>query len=177
MTVTLEQAIDKLRKTEDWGSDPDTRWTSADVRAYRQETGLQLNTQLQVVLEKFGLTGFDEPEEHAYFLAHHDHGSTSIHEVQFLTYNFQHMVSSYHAFSSDREIGYSRLPATLNFFGTADGGNNHLLTDGTNPENNAVYFWKRVDEPWGEGDNTKGLAKVADTLYEFFYNLRPYEEL
>lgn len=63
------------------------------------------------------------------------------------------------------------------FFGSADGCNAYLLMHGDDPDNNAVYLWERATDPWGTGDNAMGLAKVADHLYEFFFNLKPEENL
>ena len=63
------------------------------------------------------------------------------------------------------------------FFGTADSGHSYLLMDGKNPKNNTVCFWERATDKFGEGNNAKGLAKVADSLSDFFVKLTSIDSL
>jgi len=111
-----------------------------------------------------------------WFIGNYPDGERSLFEVQILTHREPHMRTCYNIFRV-QDGDDSGMPLPMHFFGTADGGNSHLLMDGADPSNNAVFVWEGSDDPWGEDENSIGLAKVADTLYEFYINLRPYEEL
>ena len=58
------------------------------------------------------------------------------------------------------------------FFGSADGGHAYLLMDGRDRTNNKVFLWEQASDPFGTGNNARGLNLVAPTLFEFFYNLK-----
>ncbi len=63
------------------------------------------------------------------------------------------------------------------FFCSADSGHSYLLADGINSENNAVYIWQHATDPFGTGNNSKGIIKLADSLTDFFLTLTRLENL
>lgn len=172
--ITFQQAFDYIRTHCGFDHEEGSNWSDSDLTKYETETGLVIPNQLKETLRNIGFFAVEDRDS---FLVNYEDGTRSVHETQMVVYHMEHMLWARRAFATHDDTGDPRMPLPMHFFGTADGGNNHLLMDGTDPNNNTVYFWRRVDDPWGEGDNTKGLGKVADTLYEFFYNLRPYDEL
>jgi SMI1-KNR4 cell-wall len=173
MEVSLDMAISYMRENCDFDSIPETQWADADFRDFEVTTGLKIPSQLAQVLKQIG---GGCAEQNNSFLVRYDNGSCSVHETQILISMKETMLGSQELFITNSSWP-DRFNLPMIFFGSADGGNSYLLMDGSNPENNAVYFWERATDPWGTGDNTLGLGKVADSLYEFFYRLRPYEEL
>ncbi|MBO0134284.1 SMI1/KNR4 family protein [Agrobacterium burrii] len=176
MSITLEAAIEKLQSTNDWECFDDKPWSEADIADYERKTNLTIPNQLRAILTRYGWNGFAEPHLHANFVAAWDNGTKSVHESQVLVSDKEHLETMYRMFCTDGDWPIQFTPQMV-FFGTADGGHAYLLMDGKNPGNNAVYFWERATDPFGTGNNARGIAKVADTLYEFFYNLKPREEL
>lgn len=176
VTMSMDEAIAKMQETGDWDFDETTRWSDADIADYERNTGLKIPGQLRAVLKSFGSNGFGRPDRHANFIATSQDNSRSVHEVQVLVADKAEFAAMYSMF-----IGNSAWPGQFTlpmvFFGTADGGHSHLLMDGKAEENSAVYLWERASDPYGTGNNSRGVAHVADSLYEFFSNLKPRQAL
>jgi hypothetical protein len=49
--------------------------------------------------------------------------------------------------------------------------NSHAVMNGRDRSDNTVYLWEQVSDPFDTGNNSCGLAFVAPTLFDFFYNL------
>lgn len=170
--VQLDAAIDFLKENCDFQIVPNTTWADGDFERFTELTGLIVPTQLAEVFRQYGQCGTEYNDN---FSVQND-GSRSIHDIQVLVSNFDTIVSRHEMFIS-KSIWDDQFIIPMIFFGSADSGHSYLLADGKNVENNAVYFWERATDPFGTGNNARGIAKVADTLYEFFYNLKPREDL
>jgi hypothetical protein len=176
MAITLDAAIRKLQETDDWECFDDKPWSDSDIADYEKKTNLTIPNQLREVLKQYGWNGFAEPHLHANFVAVWDDGTRSVHESQVLVSDKEQLETMHRMFVTN-STWPNQFTLPMVFFGTADGGHAYLLMDGTNPNNDAVYFWERATDPFGTGNNQRGVAKVADSLYEFFYNLKPRDEL
>lgn len=194
MDVTLEMAIDRVTSPErggealtsfEWGLHPESiktyhPWSDADFERFQTETGCTVPTQLEALLRSYAMVhvesdDYDKPQYDS-FLAKWDDGFQSQHSVKTLIDRLESMISNYRIFRHDQALP-DRFPHEMVFFGDADGGLSQLLMSGTDPEDNTVYLWKKANNAWGEGDNAGGLARCADTLFEFMYNLVPEEDL
>lgn len=58
-------------------------------------------------------------------------------------------------------------------------GEGLILTgiDQNSPDYGKIYMLMSAADPYGEGDNTRGIGYVADSFTEFMNNFRPREEL
>lgn len=190
--ITIRQAMDKMATVENFDWDPEDAWSVDEVAKleesllYSRDPGdstrrMLIPVQLREFLLEVGIcsAGYDDA-----FLVKFDGGGTAINETQVIgsatpdriiknSTNFL----SYHYGEKRDKLMPGRVPNGYIFMGTAEGGHAHLLMDGTNPDNNAVYIWGLAYDPWGEGDNTLGIGKCGDTLAEFLYNLQPRENL
>jgi hypothetical protein len=173
MQPTIQQAIEHMERNCAFTSYPEKRWNASELAEYQRETGIKLPQQLAYVLREIGECYVEENDG---FVAERDDGTRSVHNTQVLVGDMEWIMSTYELLISKSEWP-DRLPGQLVIFGSADGGNAYLMMDGTGEQNNAVYLWARATDPWGTGDNATGLEKVADSLFGFFYNLKPEEDL
>ena len=171
--VTLDQAFAYLRDNCALEVIAATAWSVSDIRAYEAATGLKIPDQLRTVLMQVGHCGVESNDA---FIVTHDDGSRSVHESQILVSSRNSFMAMHQMFMKD-DPWPNQFTLPMVFFGTADAGHSYLLMDGTNPENGEVYFWERATDPFGTGDNAKGVAKVADSLAEFFMKLTAPDKL
>ena len=194
MEITLEMAVEKITSPEragrakltyEWGMWEETKktyfpWTDAEFAILEEKTGCVVPRQLEALLRKYATIHVGNPDPYApqydAFLADWPDGSQTKHAVKTLIDRHQTMLDSHFIFRHDKALP-DRFPHQMIFFGDADGGHSVLLMNGTDVDDNAVYLWMMAGDPWGEGDNTHGIAKCADTLYEFMYNLTLEENL
>lgn len=176
MTVTLGQAIAKLEASGDWEFDEDTLWSEKDIADFEAETGLLIPDQLAEVLKLCGWNGFGEPHENALFVAVFEDGTRSVHESQVLV-SSKKIIHQNHRMYIANPNWKDQFTLPMIFFGTADGGNSLTVMDGRDRTNNKVYLWEEASDPFGTGNNARGLGLVAPTLFEFFYNLKKVDEI
>ncbi len=190
--ITIKQAMEKMATVENFDWEPQDAWSAEDVAkledglVYSRIPGdevrkLSLPSQLKEFLREVGIcgAGYDDA-----FLVTFDSGGTAINETQVIgAFTPDRIIKNsktflpYYCGENHDQFMPGRVPYGYVFMGTAEGGHAHLLMDGTNPENNAVYIWGLAYDPWGEGDNTLGIGKCSDTLAEFLYNLCSREDL
>lgn len=176
MSITLDEAIAKMRATGDWSFEEDSLWTDQDIADYESQTGLQIPDQLAEVLKLYGWNGFEQPDLYANFVATFEDGSRSTHEVQVLVSGKKRFYDRHNMFITT-PAWPNQFTLPMVFFGTADGGHAYLLMDGRDRSNNKVYLWEQASDPFGTGNNARGIGVVAPTLYEFFYNLKKSDEI
>jgi hypothetical protein len=176
MTITLDQAIAKMEASGDWESDENTLWSAKDIADFEAETGMLIPDQLAEVLKRYGWNGFGEPHENALFIAVFEDGTRTTHESQVLVSSKKTIYQSHRMFIANPSWR-DQFTLPMIFFGTADGGNSHVLMDGRDRSNNKVYLWEQASDPFGTGNNARGLGLVAPTLFEFFYNLKKSDEI
>lgn len=141
----IEAAIAKLQSTNDWEGSPGEEWTDTDSATLQQKTGLILPPDLEWVLRRHGSNGFNEGSQDN-FVAVDESGGITRHETQVLMTDREDMVSTTVQFAIE-DGPDSRVPPPLLFFGTADGGHTHLLMNGKDHSDRAVYVWERSDDP------------------------------
>lgn len=171
--VVLKDAVQFLEENSDFQRVPDTTWTDRDFSRFTELTGLIVPKQLEEVLRQYGHCGTEYNDS---FLVEYDDGSRSVHDVQVLVSNFDTIVSWHDTFIANSSWE-KQFTLPMIFFGSADSGHAYLLMGGKNPENGAVYFWERATDPFGTGNNAKGIVKLADSLPEFLINLSAPENL
>ncbi|ASY66742.1 hypothetical protein SJ05684_b57600 (plasmid) [Sinorhizobium sojae CCBAU 05684] len=176
MRVTLDEAVAKMQSTGDWSFEEDSLWSDQDISAFEAETGLVIPSQLAEVLKRYGWNGFGRPDKYAKFLAVFEDGTRSVHEVQILV-SPQEDIRQSHDMFIVKPSWPDQFTLPMIFFGTADGGHSHLLVDGRDRGNNQVFLWEQASDPFGTGNNARGLGLVAPSLFEFFYNLKRAEEI
>ncbi len=176
MSITLEEAIEKMQATGDWSFDEDSLWSDQDIADYETETGLQIPDQLAEILKRYGWNGFEQPERHANFVATFEDSTRSTHEVQVLVSAKKRFYDRYNMFIA-KPNWPDQFTLPMVFFGSADGGHAYLLMDGRDRTNNKVFLWEQASDPFGTGNNARGLGLVAPTLFEFFYNLKKADEV
>ncbi|MOA54287.1 hypothetical protein D3C78_1778760 [compost metagenome] len=49
--------------------------------------------------------------------------------------------------------------------------------NGRDRTDNRVWLWEQASDPFGTGNNARGLGLAAPSLYEFFYNLKKVDEI
>jgi len=165
--INLDDAIEFLKQNCDFQIVPDTTWGDDEFKRFTESTGLVIPSQLAEVLRRYGQCGTEYDDS---FLVEYEDGSRSVHDVQVLVSSFDTILSRHETFISG-STWPDQFTAPMVFFGSADSGHSYLLMDGANPEKGTVYFWERATDPFGTGDNAKGLAKIADSLPEFFVKL------
>ncbi|MFD1747601.1 SMI1/KNR4 family protein [Rhizobium helianthi] len=171
--ATLDKAIAHLKEQSGLIVIDSTTWSDADFRSYEEATGLRIPTQLEEVLRRVGHCVVEENDA---FLVQCEDGSRAPHESQILVSEHEQFITMHRMFISQSPwVEQFTLPMV--FFGTADAGHSYLLMDGKNRDNGAVYFWERATDPFGTGNNAKGVVKVADSLPEFFFSLTSAENL
>ncbi|MFP3384949.1 SMI1/KNR4 family protein [Tritonibacter sp. SIMBA_163] len=172
MEITLNMALSRFKKDPDYA--PATLfWNKAHFEKLLEKTGCRLPTQYKELLETAG------EFEHGfgyYFLATWPDGAQTKHELQVPFQPLQSVIDNFEIFRKGREFP-DRFPHDMVFIGTADAGHTNLLANGTDPTDNAVYLWETASDPWGTGNNTQGLARCADTLFGFLYNLDDWDNL
>ncbi len=176
MGITLSEAVEKMQATGDWSFEQDSLWSDQDIEEYESATNLQIPDQLAEVLWTYGWNGFNEPERYANFVAEFEDGSRSTHEVQVLVSAKKRFYDRYSMFIKAPSWP-DQFTLPMVFFGSADGGNAYLLMNGADRTDNKVFIWERASDPFGTGNNARGLGFVAPTLFEFFYNLRKDDEI
>lgn len=150
-----------------------TTWSEDKFKEFSHCTGLAIPNDLADILRQYGHCGTECNDS---FLVQYDDGSRSVHDVQVLISNFDIIVSRHETFIS-ASVWPDQFTLPMVFFGSADSGHSYLLMDGKNPDNGSVYFWERATDPFGTGNNAKGVVKVADSLPEFFLSLTSAENL
>lgn len=173
MMPDLNEAIKFLQDNCDFQIVPNTAWNEEDFEHFTERTGLTIPSDLADVLRKYGHCGTEYNDS---FLVQSEDGSRSVHDVQVLVSDFDNIVSLHETFISG-SVWPDQFTLPMVFFGSADAGHSYLLMDGKHPDNGAVYFWERGTDPFGTGNNAKGVVKVADSLPEFFNNLTSAENL
>ena len=183
--ITSPERGGRAHETFEWGMWEETRqtyhpWTDADFAVLADKTGCSVPTQLEALLRKYVAIGvsqqlYDGPQYDA-FLAEWPDGSQTKHAVKTLIDLHQTMLDNHAIFYAGDEMPYGFEHKML-FFGDADGGHAMLLMNGTDVDDNAVYLWLRSSHPGLEDMTVDGIAKCADTLYEFMYNLTLEENL
>lgn len=170
---TFDDAIEHLKQNCDLNVIELTTWTEDECRLYEAETGLKIPPSLKHFLK---VIGHCVVESNDAFIAQYADGSRSVHETQILMSDKKNFISAYRMFVVDQDwVDQFTLPMV--FFGTADAGHSHLLMNGRNPDDEGVYIWERATDPFGTGNNARGVGRVANSLPEFLFNLRPAEEL
>ena len=188
--MIIDDAILEMERKGDLDLIDDLKWSELEVEQFAHDTPmfrdrasnkrLVLPYQLSEFLLKYGRVG---AEMNNAFFAEFSGGVRAINELVGVGHSSSRMKTNSGSFISllyganNDKLMPGRVPNGYIFMGTAEGGHAHLLMDGTNPDNNAVYIWGLAYDPWGEGDNTLGIGKCADTLAEFLYNLQPRENL
>ncbi len=188
--ITIDEAVAEMRRKGDIEWDDGEQWSEEDIAVFERDAAvyrerksparLKLPKQLKEFLLKHGSVG---AETNNAFVINFPSGARAKNEMVSVGHAVENMINDSRSFipllygPNHDQLMPGRVPNGYVFMGTAEGGHAYLLMDGTNPENNAVYIWGLAYDPWGEGDNTLGIGKCADTLAEFLYNLRPYEDL
>ena len=169
---TLAEGMEHLENT--FVIEKGDPWSDADFAAYTAETGLTIPAQLEEVLRIHGalLAEWDDNMEGTpWFLAEFEDGTITKNEALSLVASRENMESSHRMFRLDT-VWPDRFPLDMVFFGTANNNYLYLLMNGKDATDNAVYCWFMASDPFGTGNNTMGLGRVADSLFEFFCNLR-----
>jgi hypothetical protein len=169
----LKDAIEFLEANCDFQIVPDTKWADSDFARFTELTGLVIPDQLAEMLRQYGQCGTEYNDS---FLVEYEDGVRSVHDIQVLISNFDNIVSRHETFFS-ASVWEKQFTLPMVFFGSADSGHSYLLMDGENPKNGAVYFWERATDPFGTGNNAKGVVKLADSLPEFLFSLSAPENL
>lgn len=176
MSVTLDEAIARMQATGDWSFEEDSLWSAQDILEFEDYTTLSVPEQLAAVLMRYGWNGFEQPDIYANFVVTYEDGGRSAHEVQVLVSGKKRFYDRHDMFiSSSTWPDQFTLP--MIFFGTADGGNSYLLMNGQDKTDNRVWLWEQASDPFGTGNNARGLGFAAPSLYEFFYNLKKADEI
>ena len=173
MNKRLSAAIDYLRQKPGFQEYPQFRWSTDDVREVESVTGLRIPADLKEMFLESGGIGLDNQE--LYFRGKFPDGSDAVGEIQIMI-NDADQVIDFHRTLVISEETPGRLDPKYIVFGTADGGNSFLMVDGT-ADGGAIYFWPLAFDPIGEGNNAKGVAKVANSLPEFIEGLRTIDEI
>ena len=177
---TLTDAIEHLRSNFILEEDGKP-WTDADFMAFTAATGFVIPTQLEEALRAHGplIPEWDDNMEGTpWFLAEFEDGTVTKNEVLVLLDSREEMVTSHRTFKTDYvNVWPDRFTPDMVFFGTANNNYMHLLMNGKDPTDNAVYCWFMASDPFGTGNNALGLGKVADTLFDFYCNLRREDEI
>jgi hypothetical protein len=173
MDASLFRALETLRKHPDYSDGIQAQWTDQDFQVFRDKTGLVMPRGLEQIYREVGMPQLDATE--LYFNAQFEDGSTEEGETQII-FNRPERVIGFHQDFTVGDQHAPRLPEGYVVFGTADGGNSFLLTK-AGSEESPIYYWKLAFDPFGEGDNARGLAKVANSLSEFLASLRTADEL
>lgn len=173
MMPDLNEAIKFLQNNCDFQVVQNTTWNTENFDQFSELTGLTIPSDLAVVLRKYGHCGTECNDS---FLVQYDDGSRSVHDVQVLVSDHEQFITRHRMFISQSPWP-DQFTLPMVFFGSADSGHSYLLMDGKNPDNGAVYFWERATDPFGTGNNAKGVVKVADSLPEFFVSLTSAENL
>lgn len=176
MPVTLNEAIEKMKSSGDWDYEQDSLWSDQEILDYEAETGLLIPDQLADVLKRYGWNGFGRPDKNALFLATFEAGTRSVHESQTLVSSKKTIYQNYRMYIA-KPNWPDQFTLPMVFFGTADGGQALTVMDGRDRSNNKVYIWEQASDPFGTGNNARGLGLVAPSLFEFFYNLRKVDEI
>lgn len=171
--VTLDEAILHLKQKSDLIVIDSTTWRDDDFRTYEEATGLKIPKQLEAMLRQCGHCVVESNDA---FLATYEDGSRSTHESQILVSDHENFITMHRMFIAQSPWN-DQFTSPMVFFGTADSGHSYLLMDGKDPDAGTVYLWARATDSFGTGNNAKGLAKVADSLPEFFINLTSIEDL
>ncbi len=169
----IDDAIEVLKENCGFQVVSGTTWNDGDFSRFTELTSLVIPNQLADVLRRYGQSG---TEYNDYFLVEDRDGGRSVHDVQVLISTFDIIAERHETFIS-RSIWEDQFTLPMVFFGSADSGHSYLLADGINPENNAVYFWQRATDPFGTGNNSKGITRLADSLPDFFLALTGLENL
>lgn len=169
----IDDAIEVLKEKCGFQVVPGTTWNDGDFSRFTELTGLAIPTQLADVLRRYGQSG---TEYNDYFLLADRDGGRFVHDVQVLISTFDIIVERHETFIS-RSVWEDEFTLPMVFFGSADSGHSYLLADGIDSENNAVYIWQHATDPFGTGNNSKGIIKLADSLTDFFLTLTRLENL
>lgn len=169
----LDEAMKFLKEKCDLQVVPNTTWSTEDFDRFSDLTGLAIPNDLADVLRHYGQCATEYNDA---FLVQYEDGSRSVHDLQVLVSTYDNIVSRHETFIAG-SAWPDQFTLPMVFFGSADAGHSFLLMDGKNLDNSSVYFWERGTDPFGTGNNAKGVAKVADSLPEFFTNLTSAENL
>lgn len=175
--INLATAMSRLESNAYWIKKSGTEWTAPDFDRLKREIEIETPPDLRLALERNGVNTLDiDKEAPNSFLAKDGTGAISRHQLQILMSSPSSMIVNTKQFSIE-DGPDSRVPLPMLFFGKADGGHTHLLMNGKDHSDRAVYVWERADDPWGTGTNARGLAKAGDDLASFLMSLRPWDEL
>lgn len=169
----IDDAIEVLKEKCGFQVVPGTTWNDGDFSRFTELTGLAIPNQLADVLRRYGQSG---TEYNDYFLLAGRDGGRFVHDVQVLISTFDIIVERHETFIS-RSVWEDQFTLPMIFFCSADSRHSYLLADGINSENNAVCIWQHATDPFGTGNNSKGIIKLADSLTDFFLTLTRLENL
>jgi len=174
MCDTLEEVIENLKNKSTGKYIHGAPWSDKDFERLLSETGCRVPRQLEQTLKTYGAL---DPWQEQYFLSHWPDGTVKKHQTQISVGDVDSMIDEFQSFRVNPAWNEDRFPYDMVFFGTADGGHTVLLASGTDQSDNTVYLWEKAGDPWGVGDNAIGIAKVADTFFEFLCGLTDEENL
>lgn len=166
--ATLDDALAHLETHCALDVVPGTAWTDTDFETYAKASGLRIPPDLEAFLRRVGTCA---AEENYGFVAAYKDGTHLVHETQLITSDYRGVLDRQGAYTAG-DADASRFTLPMVFFGTADAGQNHLLMNGHDHSDRAVYVWVRNDDPFGKGGNARGLGRVASTLFGFLADLR-----
>ncbi|MCM2505710.1 hypothetical protein NDN16_18780 [Aureimonas altamirensis] len=171
--TTLDDALAHLETHCAFSAVPGTAWTNSDFETYATRSDFRIPPDLEALLRRVGTCAAEENDG---FVATYEDGTRLVHETQMLSTDCGKVLDRHSAFIAN-DSGSSRFPLPMVFFGTADAGQNHLLMNGREHSDRAVYLWVRNDDPFGTGGNARGLGRVADTLFDFLAGLHAPDAL
>ena len=171
MTITFEQAKRKIHDDPGFEILGPT-WTDADFAELKSATNCTAPEQLELILREIG--SFALHGENA-VLGVFDQGQVVKTEIQIAMAQIKTMISDFRSLRLSTEFP-DRFPLDMIFFASAEAGHAKLVMHTAEKGDNAVYLWPITGEPWGSPGNP-GLAKVTDTLFEFYYYMTEYDNL
>ncbi|MFK7836910.1 MAG: hypothetical protein AB8B60_11860 [Sulfitobacter sp.] len=171
MTIEFDQAKQKI--LDDPGFSPlGPQWGDAEFAELKAATGCTPPAQLEKILREIGsfALGWDNA-----VLGVFDQGQVVKTEVQIAMAQLKTMVSDFRSLRMSTEFP-DRFPLDMIFFGSAEAGHAKFVMHSAEMDDGAVYLWPITGESWGTPGNP-GLAKVTDTLFEFYYHMTEYDNI
>jgi hypothetical protein len=171
MTIRFDQVKKKI--LEDPGFEPlGPAWQDTDFADLKAATQCTPPEQLETILRGIGsfALGWDNA-----VLGVFDQGHVVKTEVQIAMAQLKTMISDFRSLRLSTEFP-DRFPLDMIFFGSAEAGHAKFVMHSAEKGDNAVYLWPISGEEWGTPGNP-GLAKVTDTLFEFFYYMTEYDNI